>query len=149
MGGAEGVEDLGGFEALFGPVHAVEEGRDVQVEGGDRGGMGIGVDGLGLPEIGLGDPEAVPFRTLRGRGGARGDAGPALLAKSMVSQPFGDGADGHPEVAVAQQRSVREFPGGHQDGGRLEHPGVPCHLMEGLGGHAGVRRVWQGAQRDQ
>ena len=135
MSGAQGVEDLGGVQSLFGVVEAVEERRNVEVDGRDGAGMAVGVDGLGLPEIILGDPESVAFRAVGRRCGAGGHLGAAVFAQSVVAQALGDRADGDAQVAVAQQGSVREFARGHEHGRCVKDSGVPGYLTEGFGGH--------------
>jgi hypothetical protein len=138
LSGAQGVENLGGLQPLFGVVNSVEERRDVQIDGRDRAGMAVGIDGLGLPEVVLGDPESVAFWAVGDGRGAGGHLGAAILAQSVVAQALGHRADGHAEVAVAQQRPVREFPRGHQNGWCVEDSGGPSHLTEGLGSHIGT-----------
>ena len=120
LGGAERVEHFGGVQTLLGFISAVEQGGDVQVDRCDRTGVTIGVDGLGLPEVGLGDPEAVAFRAVgRGRG-ARGHPGASLLAKAVVPLSFAHRTNGHPQVSVPEKRAIRKLSCGHQDRRRLE-----------------------------
>ncbi len=135
------MEDLGRVQPLFGVIGAVEEGRDVQVDGRDGTGMAVGVDGLGLPEVVFGDPESVAFRAVGRRRGAGGHLGAAVFAQSVVAQALGDRTDGDAEVAVAQQGSVREFSRGHQNGRCMEDSGVSGHLTQGFSADVGRGRV--------
>ena len=109
--------------------------------------MAVGVDRLGLPEIILGDPETVAFRAIGRRRGAGGYLGASVLPQSVVAQALGHGADGDAEVAIPQQRTVRQFTGGHEHGRCVEDPGVSSHLTEGFCRHVEIGLALGGAPR--
>ena len=111
--------------------------------------MAVGVDRLGLPEIILGDPETVAFRAVGRRRETGGHLGAAVFAQSVVAQALGHGADGHAHVAIPQQRTVRQFAGGHEHGRCVKDPGVSSHLTEGFCGHVKIGLFLGGARRAQ
>ena len=111
--------------------------------------MAVGVDGLGLPEVVLSDPESVTFWAVGRRRGAGGHLGASVLPQSVVAPSFGDGADGHAQVAIPQQRTVRQFAGGHEHGRCVKDPGVSSHLTEGFCGHVKIGLFLGGARRAQ
>ena len=111
--------------------------------------MGIGVDRLGFPEVVFCDPESVAFWAVGRRRETGGHLGAAVFAQSVVAQALGHGADGDAEVAIPQQRTVRQFTGGHEHGRCVEDPGVSSHLTEGFCRHVEIGLALGGAPRAQ